>query len=59
MLKASELFMMTYEAVMMKAALQQDRTDESEEFIKGLVVAYVDVAEMIKKTADKLEEFGQ
>lgn len=59
MLKPSELFKMSYEAIMLKAAVQQDRTDENEEFIHGLVVAYVDVAEIIKKTADKLEEFGQ
>ena len=58
-MKTSELLMAKYDAIMLKAALQEWRTDESEEFIKGLMVAYVDVAEMIKDTAEILKKYGQ
>lgn len=58
-MKTSELLMAKYDAIMLKAALQEGRTDESEEFIKGLMVAYVDVAEMIKDTAEILKKYGQ
>ena len=58
-MKTSDLLMAKYDVIMLKAAMQEGRTDESEEFIKGLMVAYVDVAEMIKGTAQFLKKYGQ
>ena len=51
--------MAKYDVIMLKAAMQEGQTDESEEFIKGLMVAYVDVAKMIKDTAEILKKYGQ
>ena len=58
-MKTSDLLMAKYDVIMLKAAMQEGWTDESEEFIKGLMVAYVDVAEMLKDTAEILKKYGQ